>query len=83
MLTGGGEGILGGELPHACDELRKAANEEGHADDDVGVDDTPCRDVVHGEDEGRGREAVETAAWIDMSMMSENGSKTQTTRVGR
>ena len=60
MLTGGGEGILGGELPHACDELRKAANEEGHADDDVRRGDAPGLDVVHGEDEGGGGEASDS-----------------------
>ena len=61
MLTGGGEGILGGELPHACAELREAADEEGHADDDVGRRDVVGLHVDEGEDERRRREGEQAA----------------------
>jgi hypothetical protein len=48
-LTSGTEGIPGSELPHASEELGKAAEEEGHAYHSVGDGDMACVDIVEGE----------------------------------
>lgn len=55
--TGGTKCVLSGKLPHAGDKLGKAPNEEGHAENDVGMGDPPRLNVVQGEDEGRRRES--------------------------
>ena len=59
-LTGGTKGVGRRELPHARHELREATNEEGHADYDVGVENSPRVDIVHGKDESGRGEAIET-----------------------
>ena len=70
VLTCGAKRVRARKLPHAREQLSKAANEEGHADDDVRCGDAPGLDVVHGEDEGRRREAEETA--VDTSEVHEH-----------
>ena len=45
-LTCGSESISFGELPHAREELSETTAENGHADNDIGVLDVPCLDVV-------------------------------------
>lgn len=61
-LTGGAEGVARGELPHAGEELREAAAEERHADDDVRHGDVPHVDVVQRQDERRRREREQAPA---------------------
>ena len=55
-LTSCTERIARSELPLSRQELRKAANEERHANDDVGRRDTPRLDVEHRQDESSARE---------------------------
>ena len=58
-LTSRTKRVASSKLPHAREQLSKAANEEGHADDDVRVADAADTGVVEGEDQRRRREGEE------------------------
>ena len=60
-LTCGSESVSFGELPHAREELSETTAEDGHADDDIGVCNAPCLDVVQRKHQG-GRGEREEAA---------------------
>ncbi len=60
-LTSGTKRVARCELPHACEELAEAADEEGHADDDVRGVDVVCLDIDEGENERGGGEGEEAA----------------------
>ena len=47
------EGVTGGKLPHASEELGKTTEEECHADNDIWHSDVARMRVEEGEDERR------------------------------
>ena len=48
------------KCPHASEELSETTSEDGHANDDIGLGDTACPDVVEREEECRGRKREHT-----------------------
>ena len=61
ILTGRTERVAACELPHPCEELCEAADEESHAHDDVRNRDAADPGVVERQDQRGRREREKTA----------------------